>query len=189
MAKTSEKPLIFIVEDDELWAENVSDNFQKKFRSKIFASGEEALEALAEEHPKIVVLDYHLEGEMTGMDTLKKFSKQAPDSYVVMFSAQDDVQVAVNILNEGAYDYVVKNDSALNRLRIITRNILTREDLHSQVVELRIRFRRERMFFAGLVVLLLAVTMIIYLQTCPQDRVMKWDPFQVEQQGACRKAS
>ena len=67
-------------------------------------------------NPDIVLLDYMLEGELNGLQVLKKIKSTNPDTEVIMMSAQEKLEVAVNSLKHGAYDYIVKNDSAMNRM-------------------------------------------------------------------------
>lgn len=176
---------VFVVEDDEAWAATLEGKLNKKFKVSTFASGEAALDQLNAKKPALIILDYHLEGQLTGLDTLKKIKQQQPDTLVIMFSAQDDVQTALDILNNGAFDYIVKGENAVNRLRIILRNLEERDMLQRQLVEIRIRMRRER-FYLGLVVLLIVIgSMIIYLDTCPTERSIKWDPFDRLNSKAC----
>jgi ActR/RegA family two-component response regulator len=175
-----------IVEDDEAWAASLKGKLKGEFEVSHYTSGEDAIQNLAALKPKIVVLDYHLEGQMTGLDTLKEIKRLLPKAKVIMFSAQDDVQVAVNILNNGAYDYVVKGENATNRLNIILRNLSEIEHLESQVVKLSVKVRRDRLWMGILIVGLLIGSMVIYFTTCPSQRAIKWDPFGVmDEQGNC----
>jgi DNA-binding NtrC family response regulator len=179
------KTPIFIVEDDEGWAATLTGKLGKMYATHHFVSGEECIEKLEEIKPKFIVLDYHLEGEMTGLDTLKVIRKKLPQTYVIMFSAQDDVQTAVNIMDNGAYDYVVKGENAFNRLNIITRNIESQEVLRDQLITLNLKVRRER-FWLGVVVLgVLVLSFLLYLRICPSARALKWDPYGVAQSEGC----
>lgn len=186
MAKNSlEKTTIFIVEDDEAWAASLKGKLKAKYDTHLYTTGEEAQQDLKKFKPKYIVLDYHLEGQMTGLDLLKVIQNTLPNTKVVMFTAQDDVQTALDILNSGAYDYVKKGESALNRLKIILRNLEEREELERQVYNMNIRVKRERLWLGILVVGILIGSLIIYLNTCPAGRPLKWDPFNVEQDGKC----
>jgi hypothetical protein len=129
-----------------------------------------------------------LEGELSGLDTLKEIRNRLPNAKVVFFSGQDDIQTALNILNSGAYDYVVKGENALNRLKIILRNIESREQLEQEVVELRFRVRRDRLALGGVVVLIFVISFIVFLNTCPPTRpfMTEWDPFNIMQDGKCK---
>jgi DNA-binding NtrC family response regulator len=187
-ANTSSKTSLFIVEDDEAWVANLTAKLKSSYAISSFATGEEALEQLQAHKPSIIILDYHLEGELSGLDTLKEIRNRLPNAKVVFFSGQDDIQTALNILNSGAYDYVVKGENALNRLKIILRNIESREQLEQEVVELRFRVRRDRLALGGVVVLIFVISFIVFLNTCPPTRpfMTEWDPFNIMQDGKCK---
>ena len=183
----SKKVPVFVVEDDPAWAASLTGKLGKFYSVSTFATGEDTVEKLLEIKPKFIVLDYHLEGQMTGYDTLKIIRKKLPESYVIMFSAQDDVQTAVDILDNGAYDYVVKKDPevSFNRLKIIIRNIESHEALRDQVLTLNLRVRRERFWLGMLIFGIFIISFIIYLRICPHMRVIKWDPFAIEETQGC----
>ena len=53
---------------------------------------------------------------MSGKELLKKIKKHSPDVFVIIISSQKEIETAVELLQEGAYDYIVKNDTARDRL-------------------------------------------------------------------------
>lgn len=188
MGENTEKATLFIVEDDPTWAALLAGKYSKRFNVQTATRGEDVL-AILDQKPDIIILDYHLEGALTGLDTLKEIRKRQPSAYVVMFSAQEDVQVAVDILDNGAYDYVVKKEGAHERLNIILRNILQAKSLNAEVLELRIRIHRWRLGLFVLVSMILIVSLMIYLWVCPYHRAIKWDPFGRAASGDCRMDS
>jgi CheY-like chemotaxis protein len=187
MAKnTSSKTPLLIVEDDEAWVASLTAKLKGEYALSHFASGEEAIQNLLAIKPKVIVLDYHLQGQMTGDDTLKEIKRLLPNTRVIMFSAQDDVQTALNIIHHGAYDYVVKGENATNRLKIILRNLQHIDDLEHSVITIKLKFKRQILTLWALIAAILVVSMIIYLNTCPKERSIKWDPFGIEEGGFCR---
>jgi len=187
MAEEKKIPM-FIVEDDEAWAAGLTGKLGKKFSINHFVSGEECVEQLAAIKPKMIVLDYHLEGQMTGLDTLKQIMKIHPKAYVIMFSAQDDVQTAIEILDNGAYDYVVKGENAFNRLKIIIRNIENAEALQTENLQLKIKIKRDKFWLYMVIVGILVGSFTVSLFTCPDARMIKWDPFNVKNSENCTTA-
>jgi YesN/AraC family two-component response regulator len=53
---------------------------------------------------------------MNGLDLMKKVKATLPETDFFFLSGQNDVEVAVNIIKQGAADYIVKNDKALDKL-------------------------------------------------------------------------
>ena len=75
--------------------------------------------------PDVIILDYLLDGidknAMNGIETLDKIKAYNPDIPVVILSAQDKIEVAINCMHHRAFDYVVKSETAFIRLqKIIT---------------------------------------------------------------------
>lgn len=111
------QPLIFIVEDDPIYCELLRNELEVHGFEQIdvFSTGQAAVEQLYR-MPNIILLDYHLEGDSNGLDVLQLIKVFNPDIQILMMSAQDNIEVAVNSMKYGAYDYVIKNDSAMPRM-------------------------------------------------------------------------
>src|SRR5690606_4060164 len=58
-----------------------------------------------------------------GVDILKEMKENYPETQVIMLSGQDKIDVAVDTMKYGAYDYVVKGESAFSRIGNIIKNI------------------------------------------------------------------
>ena len=179
------KPLMIIIEDDPTWVALLTGKFAKQYEVHSFASGEALLEKLDALKADLYIIDYHLEGQMNGYDCLREIKKRFASAYCVMFSAQEDVQVAVDVLEKGAYDYVVKREGAHERLKIIFRNIERANAMQSEVVELKLQFKRWQLALYGLVGFIVVTSLVIYLNTCPQLRSLKWDPLNKAASGDC----
>ena len=107
---------IFIVEDD-LWYSSMLEynlNLNPDYQVKKFDSAKKFLACLHEK-PDVVSLDYSLP-DMNGDELLLQIKEQSPDTKVVVISGQEDVKVAINLLKRGAYDYIVKDEDAKDRL-------------------------------------------------------------------------
>lgn len=109
-------PLIFIVEDNSIYNKLIASHLRSKNFKRIesFLSGEECLKNLYKK-PDIVIQDYLMDG-INGIDVLKKTKKSHPDTEFIILSGQDNLNIAVNTIKYGAYDYVVKDRFALNKL-------------------------------------------------------------------------
>lgn len=115
---------IFVVEDDILYLNLINKELEKMGYQKVtsFATGKEAMQGL-DKKPDIALLDYFLEKDFTGMDILKKLRSRFPDTQVIFLTASDDVNIAVDTMRNGAYDYIVKGDTAFIRIRHLLKKI------------------------------------------------------------------
>ena len=122
--------IVFLVDDDKFFLNGLyyflTDTLSAKIKFKKFSTAEECLSAL-HENPDIIVLDYMLSTgtskAMNGLSVLKKINEKSPITFVIMLSAQDSIDVALETLNEGAYDYIPKSETAFVRLKNRIKNI------------------------------------------------------------------
>ncbi len=70
---------------------------------------------------------------MNGLDTLDKIKLINPEIPVVILSAQDKIEVAVNCMHRQAYDYVVKSETAFLRLQKIITSIFMNRKLTKEL--------------------------------------------------------
>ena len=74
--------------------------------------------------------------KMDGTEALERIMLLAPDTPVVMISGHGDIETAVHLLKEGAYDYIPK-PLDLNRLLVSVRNALDRTEIVAETKKLR----------------------------------------------------
>jgi DNA-binding NtrC family response regulator len=141
---------IFIVEDD-VWYSEVLEYLLKlnpEYEVYKYTAGQDCLDNL-HLNPAIVTLDYSLE-DMNGGEVLKRIKAHNPNINVVVISGQDDVSTAISLLKDGAYDYIVKDDDAKDRLWNTVRNIRENISLKEEIIELKQEIRT-KYDFANLV--------------------------------------
>ena len=120
--KNENKIKLFLVDDDDVFLKSLEIEFLRHadFAIETFATGELCMENLSH-NPDAIILDYLLNGidknAMNGIETLDKIKAFNPDIPVVMLSAQDKIEVAVNCMHHKAFDYVVKSETAFMRLQ------------------------------------------------------------------------
>jgi DNA-binding NtrC family response regulator len=127
----NKKTKIFLVDDDPMHLQMLHDHLEQMsdFEIKDFGTGEECIKHIQEkkETPHIVFLDYYLNSvvkdAMDGLDILVELKKIIPQTDVVMLSGQDKIQVAVEVMKYGAFDYIVKGESAFYRAEKAVFNI------------------------------------------------------------------
>ena len=119
---------IFIVDDDPVLAEMLKDHLTKmtSYDISVYDSGEECLKHL-DQRPGIIFLDFYLNSvnkdAMDGLEILQEIKKVDPEVDVVILSGQDKIEVAVKTMQYGAFDYIVKGESAFYRAEKVVFNI------------------------------------------------------------------
>ena len=76
-------------------------------RPRAASSGEEALRQIAERTPDLVILDIRLPG-ISGLDVLKQIQRSYPSLPVIIITAHGLMENAVEAMQHGAYEYLVK---------------------------------------------------------------------------------
>ncbi|HTS43528.1 MAG TPA: sigma-54 dependent transcriptional regulator [Puia sp.] len=107
---------VYIVEDD-VWYGSMLEHYlslNPEYEVKRFESPGEFFASL-HETPDVVTLDYSLP-DCDGAEVLKKIKEHNPDIRVIIISGQEDVATAINLLKNGAFDYIVKDDDTKDRL-------------------------------------------------------------------------
>ncbi len=126
---STEKRYLFLVDDEPIQNEMLKDFLSERYlySTKIFDNGEAALKEMEQCQPEIMILDYHLNNHeasaKNGLEILKLVKDKYPQTQVIMLSGQDKMEVAVNTMKYGAYDYVVKGESAFSRIENAINNV------------------------------------------------------------------
>lgn len=136
--KSIPKIVLFLVDDDALFLKSLEIEFLQHadVTIKTFLSGEDCVENLSQ-NPDIIILDYLFFGNdkkgMNGIETLDKIKEYDPEIPVIMLSAQDKIEVAVNCMHHKAYDYVVKSETAFMRLQKIISTIFKYKKMEKEL--------------------------------------------------------
>ncbi len=114
--KNNQSFKVFIVEDD-MWYGSMLEHYlslNPEYEVKRFESPGDFFAHL-HEVPDVVTLDYSLP-DSDGTEVLRKIKEFNPDIRVIIISGQEDVATAINLLKNGAFDYIVKDDDTKDRL-------------------------------------------------------------------------
>jgi DNA-binding NtrC family response regulator len=102
---------ILIIDDDEfqldfirLIIEDIDEGRHATFAS---ANVDEAVEIFSENPIDLVLTDYYMP-DFSGLDVLKKLKEINPAIDVVVITQYSDIQVAIDVIKQGAYDYLIK---------------------------------------------------------------------------------
>lgn len=155
--QNKKNPLIFVVEDNQMYNKLVVSYLKtnKLTNVEAYLSGEDALKNM-DKNPDIVIQDYLLEG-MTGIEVLIKSKKTNPDVEFIFLSGQDSIDIAINSMKYGAYDYIVKDQMALQKLV----NKIQKINSVTELVKSNKRYKvGVVLFFVGLGILIIATLVL-----------------------------
>ncbi|MCB0819924.1 MAG: response regulator [Bacteroidetes bacterium] len=126
--KKQDKVKIFIVEDEPFFANLINYDLEANYYDgiKVFFTGEEAVENLSL-NPRVVILDHRLPG-MSGLEVLKKIKAYNPDIHVIFLSGQTGAEVAISAFKMGAFDFIVKNETAFDEVRALLKQIFSENE-------------------------------------------------------------
>jgi DNA-binding NtrC family response regulator len=134
---------ILIVDDDqdnrELLAEAL---IQKGYAIVMASSGEEACQRAEEQEFRLIISDIQM-GAVSGIELLKWSRKQFPDMPIILLTAFGSVEVAIEAMKYGAFDYLTKPvnldemyvivERALEHQRLVRENKMLRRAFDERV--------------------------------------------------------
>ena len=99
---------VLLVDDEEEFLETLVKRLKKR-KLEVYSvnSGKDALNLLAETSVDVVVLDVKMP-DMDGIETLREIKKLAPSVEVLMLTGHANVEVAMQGMELGAFDYLMK---------------------------------------------------------------------------------
>lgn len=114
--------LVFVVEDDAWYSEIVkyiliSNNFDVH----IFNNATDCINNLHQK-PAIITLDLSLP-DMETSELQKKIVSELPETPIIIISGEDNITFIKEILNNGVYDFITKNEKLKLRLGLALKNI------------------------------------------------------------------
>jgi two-component system NtrC family response regulator len=102
------KAKILVIDDDISLRRVLEYNLQEEgYDVQTAASGEEGLYLFGQSQPSLVITDMNMPG-MDGMQLLKKVKQRSPETLVIIITAFGTVDIAVEAMKAGAYDYITK---------------------------------------------------------------------------------
>ena len=104
-------------------------------------SGEEGLDIFQKESPDLILLDHWLP-VMNGDEVLRRIREKDAEVPVIIMTAQGSIELAVNSMKMGAFDFLVKPFD-LERLEILVQRALDRVRLKKEVEWLRAQYREK----------------------------------------------
>ena len=152
--------LIFVVEDNRVYNKLIVSYLKSNKFTNVLAyySGEDAINNLYRS-PDIIIQDFLLDG-MNGIEVLKKAKEMNTNIEFIFLSGQDNIDVAINTMKYGAYDYIVKDQMALKKLV----NKINKIQSVNKLVQSNKRYRvGVVVFFAVLIIIVLIILALTFL--------------------------
>ena len=137
--------LIFIVDDEQAISKLLSYWAKDKWKYQVdtYSNAEDALKNVSKK-PDVILLDIMLPG-MDGIETLKRIKQIDENLPVIMLSAQGSIEVAVEALRYGAYDYFTKPIDQ-QKLELAIKNSIKNYDLIRELQNLKENVKKEYSF-------------------------------------------
>ena len=139
------KANILIIDDEVDLCQSLLELLEEQeYKVFIAHSGREGLTKVKENLPDLVLLDIMMSG-IDGIETLEKIRTIDKDVSVIMLTAYQTVETAVQAMKLGAYDYISKPFN-FEELKIIIRRALQSRNLSKEVISLRHQIREKFSF-------------------------------------------
>ena len=138
--------LVFIVDDEESILKLITHWVKGTwgYKVKAFTNGLDMLECLSSESPDLVLLDIMLP-DINGNEILKKLKAYNEHLPVIMLSAQGSIEVAMESIRLGAFDYFPKPIDK-NRLEPAIKNAIQNYELIKRINQLEENIQKEYSF-------------------------------------------
>jgi len=104
-------------------------------------TGEEGLERFRKENPDLVLLDHWLPG-INGDEVLRRIKEENPEIPIIIMTAQGSIELAVNSMKMGAFDFLVK-PFELDQVEDLIKKGLDRVRLKKEVEWLRAQYQEK----------------------------------------------
>ena len=103
---------IVIIDDDPGFGFMLKDYLLSagQLKSEIFLNGNDFLEKYKANDTRKIILDYEFNNGPNGLIILQKIKIINPMASVIIVSAQDDLEIAIETIRQGATDYFLKTN-------------------------------------------------------------------------------
>lgn len=141
---------ILIVEDELNLRKLLLLMLQKYYHVVTVDNGEQAIKLIQQQFFDLILLDNRLPS-MTGLEMLKTVKHCFPDMLVILMTAYADVETAVEALQSGAFDYIVKPFD-LNQFDLLIKRTLALKKANKQTANHFAEIKQLRSYVNGTIV-------------------------------------
>ncbi|OGP86717.1 MAG: Fis family transcriptional regulator [Deltaproteobacteria bacterium RBG_16_48_10] len=129
-------PKILVVDDERIVCESCQRILEEEgYEVEIALGGQEAFERMKEDPFDIVITDLKMP-TIDGMDVLRHFRKEYPDTIVIMITGFSTVETAVDAMKLGAFDYIPKPFTP-DEVSVVVKKALEKRTLQLENIYLR----------------------------------------------------
>jgi DNA-binding NtrC family response regulator len=106
---------ITIVDDDPSFSFMLKDYLMSagQFECQLYTTGDAFLRDYHSGDNRRIILDYEFTDGLNGLEVLKRIKEINPRAMVIVVSAQDDLEKAIEMLRRGAADYFLKTNKTV----------------------------------------------------------------------------
>jgi len=134
---------LFIVDDEPTIRDGITLALEDDYQITAFGNAEDALKALPQAPPDLILLDIGLPG-MNGIEALAHIKAANPHILVVMITAFEDIDSVISAMKLGAHDYVIK-PLKMDQIELTIANALETIRLRKEVQALQAQSLKENM--------------------------------------------
>jgi two-component system, NtrC family, response regulator HydG len=148
-AKAGPPIKVLVVDDDPAHAEAVADSLTRVgYECTVATTGAEGMAMLSRDAFEVIVTDLRMK-DSTGLDVLAKAKELLPDAEVILVTGHGTVQSAVEAMQQGAFNYLLK-PLDLKQLRAVVDSASRAQHLRRANAELSRRLD-EKFGFEGVI--------------------------------------
>lgn len=133
---------ILIIDDEKIVVNSTKRVLEKADWEIYTATTYEGAKKLLEQMPiDLILLDYKL-GATNGLTVLDEITEHYPDTVVIMITAYGNIEIAVQAMKSGAYDFIQKKEQP-EFIRFTVQRALENLRLKKEVENLRLAWREQ----------------------------------------------
>jgi DNA-binding NtrC family response regulator len=156
---------ILIVEDEmntNILAQRIKEEFRENV--KIHTNGHGVMNDLEPfKDLDIIILDQQYAKEDV-VRSLKQIRKKSPYTEVIVLSSENESRIIDDIKGAGAYDYIYKDQSAIDKIVYVLKGFWSNKRLQKENIQLKDTKKRSTGTVVAMVILVLAlIGLLIYL--------------------------
>ena len=159
--KSALSPTIFIIDRNPVYGKLVQQYLEVADYKEIltFTDAGEGLNFI-DLQPDIIISEFqHSDPNLSGLNFLKTIKRKSPDTDVIFFTSESDVEVAVKAIRLGAAEYILKSKYAPDSLlRKVNKLVGYRNELLKNN-----KVKRKLMASVGFLIILTLILVYFYL--------------------------